>query len=55
MAHACLFVVTRWAGFAKVDLSDYANLQAFQQHVAARPAVQAVMREEGLIAADKAA
>jgi len=54
-ADAYLFAVTRWAGFTKVDLSDYANLQAFQQRVAARPAVQAAMREEGLIPADKAA
>jgi glutathione S-transferase len=49
VADAYLFVVTRWAGFTKVDLSDYVNLQAFQQRVAARPAVQAAMRAEGLI------
>jgi glutathione S-transferase len=55
VADAYLFVVTRWAGFTKVDLSGYINLQAFQQRVAARPAVQAAMREEGLIPAEKAA
>lgn len=55
VADAYLFVVTRWAGGTKVDLSDYANLQAFQQRVAARPAVQLAMQEEGLIAVDKAA
>ena len=53
VADAYLFVVTRWAGFTKVDLSDYANLQAFQQRVAARPAVQAALTEEGLIKAEQ--
>ena len=55
VADAYLFVVTRWAKAAKVDLSDYANLQAFQARVAARPAVQTALREEGLIPAEKAA
>ena len=41
VADAYLFVVTRWVQAAKIDLSDYANLQAFQARVAARPAVQA--------------
>jgi len=51
VADAYLFVVTRWVQAAKVDMSDYANLQAFQARVAARPAVQAAMRAEGLIPA----
>lgn len=55
IADAYLFVVTRWAGPTKVDLSDYANLQAFQQRVAARPAVVKAMQAEGLIQANKAA
>lgn len=49
VADAYLFVVTGWAGTVKVDLSDYANLQAFQARVAARPAVQAAMHAEGLV------
>ncbi|MEO8223498.1 MAG: glutathione transferase GstA [Gammaproteobacteria bacterium] len=49
VADAYLFTVTRWAALVKVDLSDYANLQAFQQRVAARPAVQAALKAEGLI------
>jgi len=55
IADAYLFVVTNWAKSAKVDLGDFANLQAFQQRVGARPAVQAAMKAEGLIPADKAA
>jgi glutathione S-transferase len=38
-----------------VDLSEFANLQAFQKRVAARPAVQAAMTAEELIPAEKAA
>jgi len=48
IADAYLFVVTGWAAGVKLDLSDYANLQAFQKTVAARPAVQAAMEAEGL-------
>ena len=49
VADAYLFVVTNWGGATKVDLSDYPNLTAFQKAVAARPAVQAAMKAEGLI------
>jgi glutathione S-transferase len=48
-ADAYLFTVTGWAGHVKLDLSAFPNLQAFQKRVAARPAVQAAMKEEGLI------
>ena len=48
-ADAYLYTVTTWAGFAKVDLSGFANVQAYQKRVAARPAVQQAMKEEGLI------
>jgi glutathione S-transferase len=54
-ADAYLFVVTNWARSTKVDLSEFANLLAFQKRVAARPAVQKAMRAEGLIAAERAA
>jgi glutathione S-transferase len=54
-ADAYLFVVTNWAKSTKVDLSEFANLRAFQKRIAARPAVQAAMRAEGLIASDQAA
>lgn len=48
-ADAYLFVVLGWAKFVKLDISDLAHLQAFQRRVAARPAVQAAMRAEGLL------
>jgi glutathione S-transferase len=51
VADAYLFTVTSWAGHAKVDLSAFPNLLAFQKRVAARPAVQAAMVAEGLIKA----
>ncbi|WP_395701643.1 glutathione transferase GstA [Aquabacterium sp.] len=49
-ADAYLFTVTTWAPRVGLDLSALANLQAFQARVAARPAVQAAMKAEGLIA-----
>ena len=47
VADAYLFTVTKWADFVKLDLSAFPNLRAFQERVAARPAVQAAMRAEG--------
>jgi glutathione S-transferase len=47
-ADAYLFTVTRWAGYLKIDLSEFPNLLAFQKRAAARPAVQAAMKAEGL-------
>ena len=47
-ADAYLFTVTNWANFVKLDLSEFPNLMAFQARVAARPAVQAAMKAEGL-------
>ena len=46
-ADAYLFTVTNWAGFLKIDLSDFPHLLAFQKRVAARPAVQAALKAEG--------
>lgn len=48
-ADAYLFVVTNWAKFVGLDLSHLSALQAFMQRVAARPAVQAALKAEGLI------
>ena len=49
MADAYLFTVTGWAKFTGLDLSGYEHLQAFQARVAARPAVQAALKAEGLL------
>lgn len=49
VADAYLFTVLGWAAFVKFDLSPWPVLGAYQQRVAARPAVQQAMRAEGLI------
>lgn len=41
-ADAYLFVVLGWSGLVHVDLSTFANLNAFAERVAARPSAQAV-------------
>lgn len=51
VADAYLFTVLSWAAKVNVDLSPWPSLQRFQQRVAARPAVQQALREEGLLAA----
>jgi glutathione S-transferase len=49
VADAYLFTVTNWAGTVKLDLSPFPHLRSFQERIAARPAVKAAMRAEGLI------
>lgn len=49
VADAYLFTVLNWNGFLKVDLANWPVLQQYQARVAARPAVQAALRAEGLI------
>jgi glutathione S-transferase len=48
IADAYLFVVLNWSDLHKVDLSPWPALQQFRQRVAARPAVQATLKAEGL-------
>jgi glutathione S-transferase len=48
VADAYLFTVTNWAAPIGVDLSGMPNLLAFRARVAARPAVAAAMRAEGM-------
>ncbi|MBS0431794.1 MAG: glutathione transferase GstA [Proteobacteria bacterium] len=55
VADAYLFTVTNWAPHVELDLSQFKALESFQQRVAARPAVQAAMQEEGLIKRSAAA
>jgi len=49
VADGYLFTVLNWAGFVGFDLSPWPVLAAFQVRVAARPAVQATLKAEGLI------
>lgn len=48
VADAYLFTVLRWAAAVKVDISALAHIAAFRTRVAARPAVQAAMKAEGI-------
>jgi glutathione S-transferase len=49
VADGYLFTVTNWTVPTGIDISGLANLQAFRARVAARPAVQAAMKAEGLL------
>lgn len=49
VADGYLFTVTNWAKLTNVDISGLANLAAYRERVAARPAVQAAMKAEGLL------
>ncbi|QHE83564.1 glutathione transferase GstA [Hydrogenophaga sp. BPS33] len=49
VADGYLFTVTNWAPRVGVDISGFANLNAYRARVGARPAVQAAMKAEGLI------
>ena len=49
VADPYLFTVTNWAPRVGLDISGFANIAAFRERTAARPAVQAAMRHEGLI------
>ena len=49
VADPYLFNVTNWAPLVGVDITGFAALVEFRARVAARPAVQAAMRAEGLI------
>lgn len=50
IADAYGFVVVNWANFTGIALDPWPRLQAFMARVAARPAVQQVLRAEGLAA-----
>ena len=49
VADGYLFTVTNWPAMVGMDITGLANLAAFRARVAARPAVQAAMKAEGLI------
>lgn len=48
-ADAYLFTVTNWSAYIQHDLSAYPRLSALRARIAARPAVIAAMKAEGLI------
>lgn len=49
VADAYLFTVLGWTKFIKLDLSRWNHVAAYAARVAARPAVQAAMKAEGLL------
>ena len=49
VADAYLFTVANWGKYAGVDIAPLANLSAYMGRVAARPAVQAALKAEGLL------
>lgn len=49
VADGYLFTVANWAAVVHFDLSAWPVLQAYQARIAARPAVQQAMRDEGLL------
>jgi len=49
VADPYLFTITNWTKPTGIDISGLKNLSAFQARMAARPAVQAAMRAEGLL------
>jgi glutathione S-transferase len=48
VADAYLFTILRWTKRFEIDLSKWKPLQAFMDRMAARPAVQAALKAEGL-------
>lgn len=48
VADAYMFTVLSWAKWTKIDYSPYPNIQPYLDRVAARPAVQAALKAEGL-------
>ena len=49
VADPYLSTVTNWAPRVGVDISSFANIASFRERMAARPAVQAAMKHEGLL------
>ncbi len=49
IADAYLFVILNWTKVHKVDLAPWPALGEFQARVAARPAVQQTLKDEGLV------
>ncbi len=48
VADAYLYTVVGWTKFVRIDIGALSHLAAYMQRVAARPAVQAALKAEGL-------
>ncbi|NMY65585.1 glutathione transferase GstA [Pseudomonas sp. WS 5018] len=49
VADAYLFTVLGWADFIQLDLARWPGLAAYRGRIASRPAVQAALKDEGLL------
>jgi glutathione S-transferase len=49
VADAYAFTVLNWCGMVGIDLSGMKNIQEWMGRIAARPAVQATLKAEGLV------
>ncbi len=49
VADAYLFTILGWAPFVQFDLSPWPTLGEYQGRIGSRPAVQAALKEEGLV------
>jgi glutathione S-transferase len=49
VADAYLFTVTNWAQHVGLDITGFKNVGAYMKRMAARPAVQQAMKDEGLL------
>ena len=54
VADAYAFTVLNWANVLSLPMTAYPNVLAYMERVAARPAVQAALRVEGLVKEDAA-
>jgi glutathione S-transferase len=53
VADAYLFVMLQWCGSHDIDVALYPNLADYQDRILQRPAVQAALAAEGLLAAER--
>jgi len=49
VADAYAFTILNWGQWVGVDMKQWKNIAAYQERIAARPAVQAAMKAEGLL------
>jgi glutathione S-transferase len=49
VADAYLFVVLNWSSRVAIDLTPFPNVREYMARIAARPAVQAALKAEGLL------